>query len=118
MTKLEIYLDEISGYRNVFKDKDQIIWLWEQYSKRYKSKSQITRYWLNLLERHEKRFLEIQAFEMLMYLKSKVTKEQTENRYKRRLQMHATAQLELAHLENWHENHKLKYELTSIKYLN
>lgn len=113
-----IYLSEFNVYRNALTDTEQIIWFWQQYVKRYKSKNHITRFWLNLLERHEKHLNKIQAYELLDFLKSKVSEEQILNRVKAQLFAKINAQLEMEKWQEWNNNYKLKLELTRIVSLN
>lgn len=117
MPKESIYLNEL-GYKNVFADKDTIIWFWEQRIKQFNRQNAKTRYWLDLLEHHEKQLLKLQAFELLHYLKSKASKEQLDKRFAARAVAKAKAQLEWENLKEWQSNYRLKVELTTIKHLN
>lgn len=112
-----IYIDEL-GYKNPFVDKDTIIWFWEQRISKFNRQNAKTRYWLNLLECHEKTLLRLQAFELLLYLKQKVTQEQMDKRFAARAVAKAKAQLEWESLKEWRSNYQLKVELTTIKNLN
>lgn len=112
-----IYIDEL-GYKNVFADKDTIIWFWEQRIKLFARQNAKTRYWLNILECNEKALLKYQAFELLLYLKQKVTQEQINKRFAARAVAKAKAQLEWDALKEWQSNYKLRVELTTIKNLN
>ena len=115
--KAEIYIEGL-GRRYIIEDAEQIIWFLEQRSKKYKSKGQITKFWLDFLDRHEGFLLKNQAYELIMMLKSKVTEEQRLNRIKYKLQAQATAALEVAKYEEWKENYQLRVFLTTIKNLN
>lgn len=112
-----IYIYEL-GYRNAVTEYEDIIWFWEQCSKRYKSKAVITKYWLGVLNAHEKHLIKIQAYELLATLKSKVTKEQRINSAKHKLRRKAEAELEMKKYMEWHNNLKLKVMLTTIKNYN
>lgn len=113
----DIYIEGL-GYRNSLTEASQIIWFLQQYVKRYRAKSQITRFWLNILENHEKRLLEVSAYELLSFLKSKVSDEQRFHRIKVRLMGQINGQLELEKMKSWQENYELKMELTKIASLN
>jgi hypothetical protein len=112
-----IYIDDL-GNKHPIKDKDTIIWFWEQRIKLYNKQNAKTRYWLNLLESLERRLIRLQAFELLYFLKSKVTAEQMNNRHAQRAIAKAKAQLEWDSMQDWYTNYKLKVELTTIKNLN
>ena len=117
MTSTKIYINEL-GYRDAISEQEQISWFWKQYVKRYVSKNHRTRFWLDLMERYEKHFLKIQAFELLKFLKEQLSDEQIENRKMWKLKMKMKSQLELEHWKDWRRDYEFKNKLTTIQSLN
>ena len=82
-----------------------------------KGKAFATRYFLNALEALEGRLRSLQAFELLGYLKGKVTEQQKERRERYRIKAKQDAILEMKDVD-WLEQYKVKRELISKIRLN
>lgn len=106
----KVYLDRL-GYRDALEEPDFIIWFWTQEVKHWRDKKWQTRFWVNLYEINRDRFKEIQAFELLYFLKTKATDAQLEKRAKIRLETQAKNQLLLSQcefeLQKWREKDEL-----------
>lgn len=72
------YIDGF-GYRNPVKEKDNIIFILNQIAKKFKNKNQITRFWLDQYEKKEV-LLRMEAFELVVFLESKVSQKQVNKR--------------------------------------
>lgn len=75
------------------------------------SKGNGTKYWLDLKERHEKRLLELEAFELYLVIKEKATDEKMKAREASRKKSKLKSQLEMDHFNEWYEAGKLRMEL-------
>lgn len=108
----KIYIWDL-GERDAIADVPQIVWFCENYVKRWKDKKWQTRFWVDLLETHKNRLLDMQAFEMLSFFKSKATDAQLEKRAKNRLETQAKNQLLLAQCETTLNDYRRKNDLLS-----
>lgn len=114
---VSVYISDL-GYRNPLTDFDQIIWYWNNTVERYNRQSHKSKFWLDLFERHAKRFKELEAFELLNFLKQKVTAEQLRNRHTRRVLNQVKSQLELDHWKDYTEQREIKKDLVGTINLN
>ncbi len=106
--KTQVYVEGL-GYRNPKEEREQIMWWMDNYTKNM-NKPCATKYWLNALERLENRLLELQAYELLEFLKGRVTERQKKNREQWRIKSKQNAILEMAKVD-WWQQYKVKRDL-------
>lgn len=91
---MRVYLEKV-GYRDSITDKEEIVWYWTQKAKFHPYKSHQTKYWINLFEMYKDNLAKSESFELLNFLRGKVTDEQLKNRELWRKKQKAQSDLEL-----------------------
>lgn len=106
-----LYFDDI-GNKNPIVDFEVIKWYLSERAK-HTSKSQRTRFWLNMQERYYSALINSEAYELLDFIKSQTTAAQKKNRAKWRIAQMKKSKQEI---ENWSkiaDDKKIRYELIS-----
>lgn len=90
MTKLNFY--EL-GTRNPIEDYDEIVWFLEHLAKsRYKSRP--VAFWVSIKQTYHNRLMEMQAYELVAYIQSKVSTSQEKRLIKARIKAKEKAAIE------------------------
>ena len=105
-----IYIDKL-GYRNPITDAKTIIWFFKQQEKIIRKREQTVLY-LNILE-NKKYLLEVQAFELLAFIESRISKKQKENRENWKAKKEIQNHLFLQEMKDWQNDYNLKKKLFS-----
>lgn len=94
------------GYRHPIREVEQIKWFMEKYSDRFVPQRLKTRYWLDFWELNRNHLFSVGAFELIAFIKTKVSDKQIENRIKYRLEHELKLQLQIKELREECENIK------------
>lgn len=98
------------GNKNPIKDKDTIIWFLTQRANQY-PRSHRTKYWLNIHEQYFKRLIQLEAFEVLEFIKAQTTVVQKKNRAKWRI---AHADKSKKEMEYWRKHFDKQEVMNSL----
>lgn len=107
----KIFLCDV-GYRDPIIDYDTIEWFLLQKVKLYKNKASKTKFWLDILNQHERDLFNLGASKLLSFIKSQVTEAQEKKGDESRAKSKVKALIENNNAENdWLEHYKVKLEL-------
>lgn len=109
---MKMYFDGL-GYRDTVKDKNDIIWYFEQIAKTKTGRNgEETKYWLNLREWYGEKLLKHEAYEVLEFIKIKATDAKVKRREMFREKSKIKAEKEMKHLKSDIDQWSLRRQLT------